>query len=479
MVEKQDFDGAAQCFQTAEKCGVDDDGVLWYWYAVALIRSGNDGDAVTTLDKCIRANYEPTACLLLQALVNLQAQDFHAAAEQLQRALAIDAAQSRSLFNYALLMERMGNFEAQQQLLEYVFESRGNENYGRSSKELKSDGATKLPATAKTTDILFNEDRLASLLPSRLVCVNAAMVNFHLAVAAMENGCWLESKKHFEEFLNIGDFQKPQDIVVEATRDYVYVLLQCKLPSLALSKCEQYLLEHDTNSTNKDSVVVAKLLLHLYKADALLCLERADECYEYLKQTAQPMIQVVMQKSNDTQETHSIGEEIRSCHTQLLNNLAVVMACCSGVDSAILLLREGLQQYPDCLAIIFNLVLLLWRKGEEATACSMWFRARGWDLQSKTDESKSTPSVANSLDAVAAYENAAMSTSTFPTTPISEHVQGTFDGEGGVSAQQLVYLDALILNYYRKTRNAQLVDKSLQYVEYIESLGTASITQHN
>ncbi|ETP45083.1 hypothetical protein F442_08448 [Phytophthora nicotianae P10297] len=460
MTENQDYIGALECLRSAvEICdGSELDGVLFYWYAVALIHSGHSGDAVMALDKCIRANYEPTVCLSLQALVNLQATDYHAASEQLQRALGINFEDPKSMFNYGLLMEQMDNFEAQQQLLEYVLEFYGAGSADSTAKQLGDADQTK-------TTALFDERSLASLLPSRQTSLNLSRVHLHLAMAAMENGDWVESKKHFEEFLGVEHQCAITTTVLEAARDYVYVLLQCKLPSLALRKCEQNLQNAVTDTVNEDDMI-SLLLLHLYKADALLCLERVDECCEYLQQIVQPKIQEIMSRE---QATTAISEEVVSCHTQLLNNLAVVVACCSGVDPAISILREGLQQYPDCLALKFNLVLLLWRKDDKPAACTMWVKARGWDLQAKI----------NGADVGTTYQNAALSASTSQMPSISEHVQGDLDGEDGISAQQLVYLDALILNYWRKTRESQLVDYSLQYIEYLESLGTTDIPQNN
>ncbi|KAL4086828.1 hypothetical protein PRIC1_013887 [Phytophthora ramorum] len=481
MVEKKEDARALTCFQRAAGvCGDDEsDGVLFYWYAVALLRNGKTGDAVAALDKCIRANYEPVACLSLQALTELQDEDFHAASEQLQRALEIDASQSRSLFNYALLMGRMENFEGQQQLLAFVLGSE-DDNKVPDRKRKQPGGNADFSSAAEESARLFDKASLEPLFPSQRTSVNLPTVHLHLAGAAMENGSWLKSKKHFETFLSLEDLRISSAVAAETARDYVYVLLQCKLPSLALIKCEQFLLTFGENSIMKEeSVTVSLLLLHLYKADALLCLERVDECYEYLKQTALPKVQDAMRQLNRPSDTLSIdviSEEIVSCHTQLLNNLAIATACRNNVDAAISILREGLQQYPDCLAIKFNLVLLLWRKRDESAACSIWFKARGWDLQANGNELESN-GMAGDANRLAFTAAASATSSRNPS--FSEHVQDNLNGEAGVSAQQLVYLDALILNYWRKSRNIKLADTSLQYIEYIESLGTTDSARHD
>ncbi|CAH0475027.1 unnamed protein product [Peronospora belbahrii] len=467
MVENKDYSEALRCFRNVvDRCDglADEDGVFCYWQAVALIHNNRAREAVIALNTCIRANYEPVACLSLQALASLQALDFYAGAKQLQRALEIDYMHSRSLFNYALLMERVGNFEAQQQLLEYVLGPR--RDVGGQVEDSKRKQTTDNIDPSSATPTLFEDVRLVSLFPARLTSVDVSMAHYHLALAAMENGCWLESKKHFEEFLGGMELDKCSCSIVEAARDYVYVLLQCKLPSLALKKCEQYLLELEGSNTNyADIVPVVTLLLHLYKADALLCLERVVECFEYLDQIVQPKIQGLMQQQIAAAPTiDSIAGEIASCHLQLLNNLAVVITCCSGVDAGLSVLRNGLEQYPDCLAIKFNLVLLLWRKGDKTTACSIWLKARGWNLQAKSDKMHEEIPL-NLLTTSPGCQIQAPS--------ISEHVQGKLDGEDGVSAQQLLYLDALISNHWHKTRRLQLAG-SLQSVEHLEHLGTTS-----
>jgi hypothetical protein len=248
--------------------------------------------------------------------------------------------------------------------------------------------------------------------------------------------------------------------------------MQCKLPSSALSRCERCLLEHKRDHTaGVDSVTAALLMINLYKADALLCMERVAECCQYLSQTVRPKIQDVMQRPSSTGTGDAVTQEIVDCHTQLLNNLAVVTACSSDIDAGISILREGLQQYPDYLAVKFNLVLLLWRKGEQSTACSLWIKARAWHLQAEANGLDSQRVV--STDVVAASTNTAV----FPSAShvISEHVQDSADGEGGVSAQQLAHLDALVLNYARKIKDSQLVDKSLELVELLERFAPSNI----
>uniref|UniRef100_M4BLT1 Uncharacterized protein n=1 Tax=Hyaloperonospora arabidopsidis (strain Emoy2) TaxID=559515 RepID=M4BLT1_HYAAE len=190
MVEKQDHREALQCFRNVvEKCrdaaNAADDSVFFYWYAVVLIHNGLFSDAVDALDECIRANYEPVACLSLQAFANVKMQDYHAATEHLERALQIDCTHSGSLVNYSLLMEQMGNIDMQQQLLEAVLNSREGVDNGQTQR---SDAAD-IAGTPTSFTALFEDACLASLsLSRRMGVLNTPTVHHHLALAAMENG---------------------------------------------------------------------------------------------------------------------------------------------------------------------------------------------------------------------------------------------------------------------------------------------------
>ncbi|TDH68313.1 hypothetical protein CCR75_000271 [Bremia lactucae] len=471
LVEKQDVVRALGFLRRAvEKCeGLEmEDGIFFYWYAVALIRNGIECDATAALDKCIQCDYKPAPCLYLQAIVQLQASDYHAARNQLQRLIELDFTQPSSMFNYALLMERMSNFSAEQQMLKYILEFHGN---GISEIAAAQESAAQVN-TVNTLCAFDDQANFTALFPSRRRNVTMTMVHRHAALAAMENGCWLESKYHFEEYLS-SVYGLDDSDAFRVARDYVYVLLQSKLPSLALRESEQYLQSYDASNAASDSdEEVTLLLLHLYKADALLCLERVSECCKYLQEVVQPRIQKSLSRREAAlNATDAVTEEIISCHTQLVNNVAVAVACCSGADPAMSILRVGLQQYPDCLAMKFNLVLLLLRTGDEMTASALWMKARGWNFHAETN---AVTGVASPVDSAAACQIAAVSASAYVPF-ISEHVQGNLDGECGVSAQQLVFLDALIIKSWRKRWNSQLADNTIQFIEYLESRGSTDL----
>lgn len=168
-------------------------GVFNYWFAVALFQNGLVDEAAATLKHCVRANYEPVACLTLAALLHLRTLDFREAADELQRAMEIDFAQSVSMFDYAVLLGRMGNFEGQFQMLEYFCESsRMNESASGSGKKRQRDEPAVAFGSASQREIalstIVDDRRLNGLIPSPLSRTTMRMVHLHLALAAMENG---------------------------------------------------------------------------------------------------------------------------------------------------------------------------------------------------------------------------------------------------------------------------------------------------
>lgn len=233
-----------------------------------------------------------------------------------------------------------------------------------------------------------------------------------------------------------------------------------------------------------DAVVSTKpewLLVLLYKADALLCLERVQECCQFLQQRVEPRIVQLLELrklrvSMETDESRTDLDELVASHTQVLNNLAVVTACTTrleapdggdGVDAAIGLLRTGIQLYPHALSLTFNLVLLLWRKEQREAACAIWFEARGWSLRM---DAADVADDRKALEMVAAAEEAAIAAAASSRPQLSEHVRAHDDGEDGVASQQLLYLDALVLNHWGKVQGSRAMQTSMRYVQYLDSL---------
>jgi hypothetical protein len=241
--------------------------------------------------------------------------------------------------------------------------------------------------------------------------------------------------------------------------------------TLALSRADAFLAENggaDKLAPNNSSAA-SLALIHLYKADSLLCLERVEACHGYMANVISPLLAKLLSAKHSATDDHKnsyIRTEILRCHAQLLNNLAVATVCQEGVDAGIALLRRAIMQYPDSLPLKFNLVLLLWRATQKEAGCTIWIEARGWNLQMKIGDLPDENQVRHV--AAMAAENQQASTAVRATL-ISEHVSDSH-GDCGVSEQQLVYLDALVLDHWKKVRNAKAVEASLLYVQYLETL---------
>lgn len=208
---------------------------------------------------------------------------------------------------------------------------------------------------------------------------------------------------------------------------------------------------------------------HMYKADALLCLERVAECQAYLKSTVEPTMDVLLKTRKVKDRSSKLGEELSQIYVELLNNLAVVTACCDGADAAVVILRRGIQRCPSSLFLKFNLVLLMWRCDQKPSACAIWMETRGWNLDV---DCETLADDQQALAFVAAKEEAALrSSSSGGESVLSRHVcAGKL--EQGVSYQQLLFLDALVVNYWGKIRNLQAIQSSVNYVNYLGSMAS-------
>ncbi|TYZ59594.1 hypothetical protein PybrP1_002324 [[Pythium] brassicae (nom. inval.)] len=481
---------ALGCFQNAAVLAGDDgaltsgverrDGAFHYWFGAALFRNARMGDAAEQLRLALRCGFEPAATLNLAALAHLRGDgDVHAAALALQRALEVDFGASATLYNYAVLLSELRNTVAQQQMLVYYQEAvalgqaaavvgeKKRERSGapkrRGSEATPSPVATASPSLSWVAEAQANE--VFAPNPSR---VTDAMVARQLAYAAMATEDYERAKEQFERVLAL----EGAAVQVDERRDYIYVLLQSNLHELALEQSERLLASMPDAAADAGPEWLPVLL---YKADALLCLERVRECRAFLQQSVEPRVAQLLERRTMIGASSVDPDEVAASHTQLLNNLAVVTACTSaddpdggGVDAAIGLLRGGLQLYPRALSLTFNLVLLLWRKQQRDAACAIWFEARAWSLRMDTTDVSDDR---RAVEMVAAAEEAAVAAAASSRPQISEHVRGAEDGEGGVASQQLLYLDALVLNHWGKVQNFRAMQTSVRYVQYLDGLG--------
>lgn len=104
---------------------------------------------------------------------------------------------------------------------------------------------------------------------------------------------------------------------------------------------------------------------YLYKADALLCLERLEECAETMDQISQ------------------LGDERNLSVVQqvsILNNLALVNVCRGRMQDALVNLRKCIALDPQSVEAQFNLVCLLVRVKDDLAACTQWMKYREFEL---------------------------------------------------------------------------------------------------
>lgn len=166
-------------------------GVVNYWLAVALFLNGQIEEAAAALKVCVRANYEPVACLMLSALLHLKSLDYQEASDELQRALEIDFSQSVSMFNYSVLLGRLGSFDSQAQMLQFFCESisEPENTLGGTKKRQRENGfwtADRGDDGESIVDLHKLDDVL--LTPSQQVSMR--LVHLHLALAMMETGAF-------------------------------------------------------------------------------------------------------------------------------------------------------------------------------------------------------------------------------------------------------------------------------------------------
>ncbi|EQC39715.1 hypothetical protein SDRG_03143 [Saprolegnia diclina VS20] len=365
---------------------------LSFWYALLHVHARTPTTALRHLlphlEAAIAGDYQPIASCNLYAFILAQgggtfkAGDYREAGELLARAMQMDFDQPDAAFNYALLLGKMNKWHEMQHMLEFVLEA------------LVPPPLTALTITPRLTT------------PTR--------VRRHLLATSLESHEYetakrvIEALTHARDLLEVASpFQLSQLI-----RDRIFVLLELDLHKEALQIADAALQRHFVES---DPVVV------LYKADALLCLGRLDEC----KWTV------------DRLDGLGVVESAPALHAQVLNNHALTFACQDDVDTAIVKLRECRRLYPTSRHAAFNLTLLLWRKGDKAAACVVW-------LEHTASTQASTPNA--SEKSVAAK----------PTNHVKSRSQGHVD------ATQVAALDRLIRSFSTAEANVRVVQRALE-----------------
>jgi hypothetical protein len=199
-------------------------------------------------------------------------------------------------------------------------------------------------------------------------------------------------------------------------------MLESNAPKAALDLCETLLRQQPQNP-----------FILMYKADALLSLERWDECEWTLQQL-----------NDNISVTSAITEEeiLLDFHEQLLNNHAVALAAQGHVELAMSKLRDCLRRYPASLQASFNLTLLLWRHERFVDACVLWLQTN----RGTADELLSIEVTGTSITS-------------------KQHI--TPGLHGGVNPAHIRALDQLIQAHWNQHTNRIAIKRALQVMYHL------------
>ncbi|KDO33808.1 hypothetical protein SPRG_01687 [Saprolegnia parasitica CBS 223.65] len=364
---------------------------LSFWYVLLSIHARTPTTdlrhLLPHLEVAIAGDYQPVASCNLHAFVlaqgsgSFKAGDFREAGELLARAMQMDFDQPDAAFNYAMLLGKMGKAHEMQHMLELVLEA------------MVPPPPAALTITPRQTTV--------------------TRVRQHLVATSLENHEYATAKRVVEALTQARDlvevaspFQLSQLI-----RDRIFVLLELDLHEDALEIADAALQRH---FVELDPVVV------LYKADALLCLGRIDECTWTM----------------DRLDGLGAVESAPTLHAQVLNNHALTLACRGDVEGAVRKLHECRRLFPRCRHAAFNLTLLLWRKGDKAAACVVW------------------------LDHTAAVVDATVTRGVSVVAKPTTHVKSRSQGQ--VDPIQVAALDRLVRSFSNSEANVRVVQRALE-----------------
>ncbi|EKX48544.1 hypothetical protein GUITHDRAFT_105686 [Guillardia theta CCMP2712] len=155
---------------------------------------------------------------------------------------------------------------------------------------------------------------------------------------------------------------------VAMKEDYIYLLLSSGEPERALQLCLQVLAQ-EPNSVNALK----------YQADALVCLERAEEALPPLDTLAALLLEAIDSLEKEGRETGG-GDELLSSYREALaecyNNHSLVLTCLNQSEAAALVLNKSLQLSPNLSAAAYNHTLMLWTREQHMDASSFWLNQR-------------------------------------------------------------------------------------------------------
>ncbi|KAF0716581.1 hypothetical protein AaE_011065 [Aphanomyces astaci] len=395
----------------------------------------------TLLETAMAGDIRPIVCLNMQAWLLTQHRIVVGAAEEvtagdcLAKAIALDYDQGEkstnlSLFNYAMLLGRLGKWTDMQQVLQYCL-----------------DDIHVGPSTTQTTNPAAQESAWSISVRTVASPLTLATVQAYMARTCIQSQDYSTARVMFQRLelaatdrVSIGPFQV-QLHLSSLVRDHVYVLLEVNAHREALGVCAAALQRYQGDPVNAHrealGVCAAALqryqgdpVLLLYKADALFCLEQVQECDWTLQQ-----LDTALSGEDDDEAPNDL-------YAQVLNNQALVLACHGRTDDALRKLYDCRRRFPTCAHALFNLTVLLWRQGKQVAACTTWLAGRQIVHNSRT-----------SADA---------------TTPPTSHVPAGQQGQ--ICPQQIAALDRMVDKFWADDGRMRAIKQSLQVVEHYTSI---------
>ncbi|ETV86143.1 hypothetical protein H257_02601 [Aphanomyces astaci] len=318
----------------------------------------------TLLETAMAGDIRPIVCLNMQAWLLTQHRIVVGAAEDvtagdcLAKAIALDYDQGEkstnlSLFNYAMLLGRLGKWTDMQQVLQYCL-----------------DDIHVGPSTTQTTSPAPQESAWSISVRPVASPLTLATVQAYMARTCIQSQDYSTARVMFQRLelaatdrVSIGPFQ-----LSSLVRDHVYVLLEVNAHREALGVCDAALQRYQGDP-----------VLLLYKADALFCLEQVQECDWTLQQ-----LDTALSGEDDDEAPNDL-------YAQVLNNQALVLACHGRTDDALRKLYDCRRRFPTCAHALLNLTVLLWRQGKQVAACTTWLAGRQIVHSSRTSADATTP----------------------------------------------------------------------------------------
>ena len=145
----------------------------------------------------------------------------------------------------------------------------------------------------------------------------------------------------------------------------------------------------NATSPSQSSDIKCQVAPLVYRADALICLDRAPQAIALLDKATEAMASGGVKRGRDGDKIEGRDDQRRRKWTRarvlIANNRALSLLCVGREKEALLALRElALGQLDPSISenmreqIHFNYTLVLWRSGQRTAASAHWLSVRGF-----------------------------------------------------------------------------------------------------